>query len=285
MKLTLEKIKNMSDNDKILYEKFIRRFLCKLSPTELRKAQIILYKEPSLISRARKNINKSFKVIKSKRINLDKRVIHITKTESEFSNCNSQSKFCTKCKEFKMLSEFPKHSNCCKDCKKISSIDYDVIILEGYGKECKQCLDFNTWDKYVYCKNTSDKKSIYCRDCLSLNAKLRLQTNLNLRLSHTLRGRINTVLKENKKSASTEELIGCTIDEFKYRFERLFMPGMTWDNHGTGKNGKGMQEWHIDHIIPCAKFDLSKPEEQRKCFNWSNLQPLWAKENLEKSDN
>jgi len=60
------------------------------------------------------------------------------------------------------------------------------------------------------------------------------------------------------------------------------MPGMTWDNHGTGKNGKGMKEWHIDHIIPCCKFNLSKDEEQRKCFHYSNLQPLWASDNMKK---
>jgi len=57
---------------------------------------------------------------------------------------------------------------------------------------------------------------------------------------------------------------------------------MTWDNHGTGHNGKGMKEWHIDHIKPCASFDLSKPSQQRKCFHYSNMQPLWAKDNLKK---
>ena len=51
---------------------------------------------------------------------------------------------------------------------------------------------------------------------------------------------------------------------------------MTWENHTT-------HGWHIDHVKPCAVFDLSKPEEQKKCFHYTNLQPLWAKENLSKS--
>jgi hypothetical protein len=52
---------------------------------------------------------------------------------------------------------------------------------------------------------------------------------------------------------------------------------MTWQNYGY-------YGWHIDHIKPCASFDLRKPSEQRKCFHYSNLQPLWAKDNLQKSD-
>lgn len=58
-----------------------------------------------------------------------------------------------------------------------------------------------------------------------------------------------------------------------------FEPGMTWDNLGKGEG-----KWQIDHIIPCSYFDLTKEENQRICFNYRNLQPLWAKDNLEKSN-
>ena len=78
-----------------------------------------------------------------------------------------------------------------------------------------------------------------------------------------------------KKKDSTIELLGCSIDELKIHLQNQFKEGMTWQNHG---------EWHIDHIIPCAAFDLSKKENCLKCFNYKNLQPLWAHENLSKSD-
>lgn len=52
---------------------------------------------------------------------------------------------------------------------------------------------------------------------------------------------------------------------------------MSWENRGNFG-------WHVDHIKPCASFDLTKPEEQAKCFHYTNLQPLWARENIAKGD-
>jgi hypothetical protein len=153
------------------------------------------------------------------------------------------------------------------------------------GKECCQCLDFKSWDEFCYDQNTKDNKSLYCKECRNQNMKLKRLTNINLRLSMSIRNRINTVLKKNIKSDSTFILIGCSIDELKVHIERQFKPGMSWNNYGRGWNKKGMQEWHIDHIIPCSKFDLTNEIEQRKCFHFTNLQPLWASENLNKSKN
>jgi hypothetical protein len=82
-------------------------------------------------------------------------------------------------------------------------------------------------------------------------------------------------LHKAKKSESTIELTGCTIDELRVHLSSLFLPGMTWDNYG--KYG-----WHIDHVKPCAAFDLTDPEQQKECFNYTNLQPLWAVDNLKK---
>ena len=65
--------------------------------------------------------------------------------------------------------------------------------------------------------------------------------------------------------------------------ESKFQPGMTWKNYGN-PNGDHTNCWHIDHIIPCASFDLSDPEQQVKCFHYTNLQPLWAKDNIRKKD-
>ena len=79
------------------------------------------------------------------------------------------------------------------------------------------------------------------------------------------------------------ELIGCTSDKMKAHLEAQFSPGMTWDNYGH-PNGGYTAGWHIDHIIPCAAFDLTDPVEQKQCFHYTNLQPLWAEDNLKKGD-
>ena len=69
--------------------------------------------------------------------------------------------------------------------------------------------------------------------------------------------------------------MGCSIEELKIHLEKQFRDGMSWNNYG-------MYGWHIDHIKPCSAFDLTDLEQQKICFHYSNLQPLWAKENLSK---
>lgn len=70
-------------------------------------------------------------------------------------------------------------------------------------------------------------------------------------------------------------LFGCVIGELRQHIERQWLCGMSWDNYGV----KG---WHIDHIRPIVSFDLSDPEQQKMCFHWTNLQPLWAEDNIRK---
>jgi hypothetical protein len=95
------------------------------------------------------------------------------------------------------------------------------------------------------------------------------------RLRVTLSCRICNALKVGtKKSAGTLELVGCSIQELRAWLARQFRPGMTWDNYGP--------VWHIDHRKPCASFNLADPAQQRVCFHYSNLQPLFALENLQK---
>lgn len=96
-----------------------------------------------------------------------------------------------------------------------------------------------------------------------------------VRLIKNLRRRLHHVMADNCKSAGTLALLGCSTDQFFGHLEIRFEPGMTWENYGP--------MWHVDHIRPCAAFDFSDPKQQRACFNWNNLQPLWAKENLMKS--
>jgi hypothetical protein len=110
---------------------------------------------------------------------------------------------------------------------------------------------------------------------INFNKKQRIHRDIKFKILCNLRTRIYLVLKKNIKSETTIKLIGCSVDKLKNHLKSKFKKGMTWNNYG---------KWHIDHIIPCASFDLSKSSEQKQCFNWQNLQPLWAKENLIKQD-
>ena len=98
-------------------------------------------------------------------------------------------------------------------------------------------------------------------------------SNVSFRIQRNCQKRIWDAVKGNCKSAPTKALIGCSADELKTHLESRFTEGMTLDNYG---------EWHVDHIKPCASFDLSAPHEQVLCFHYSNLQPLWAKDNMSK---
>ena len=96
------------------------------------------------------------------------------------------------------------------------------------------------------------------------------------RLRHSLRERCRQLLIGKVKPYSYTKSIGCTYEELVKYIESKFTEGMNWDNYGR----KG---WHIDHIKPCASFDLSNYEQQKQCFHYTNLQPFWWKDNLEKA--
>lgn len=108
--------------------------------------------------------------------------------------------------------------------------------------------------------------------------KNKRKTDPEYRILLSLRSRLNKVLKSQgtKKSDHTMELVGCSIKYLIKHIESQFDDKMTWDNYG--KNG-----WHIDHIRPCVTFDLIRQEEQRKCFNYKNLRPLWEPDNWKKN--
>jgi hypothetical protein len=105
----------------------------------------------------------------------------------------------------------------------------------------------------------------------------RRRRDVDYRLRLTLRNRLCAAISrgKGKKIESSISLVGCTVFELRAHLESQFQPGMTWDNYG-------LHGWHIDHIIPCASFDLTDPEQQKACFHYTNLQPLWAEDNLKK---
>tara|TARA_A100001011_G_C14050953_1_gene731828 strand:- start:108 stop:707 length:600 start_codon:yes stop_codon:yes gene_type:complete len=92
----------------------------------------------------------------------------------------------------------------------------------------------------------------------------------------SVRNRIKIwTFKNVGKRENMEDIIGCSRQFLREYLKRKFKPGMTWDNHGL---------WHIDHIVPLKKFDPNSIEDVKKANHYTNLQPLWASENIRKKD-
>ena len=126
-------------------------------------------------------------------------------------------------------------------------------------------------------------EQLISNDIYMLEYKKEVNKNIRQRykdifISERLRAKVSTGLKSKSeiKLNIYNELIGCSINELKAHLESKFQDEMTWDNYGNGG-------WHIDHKKPCQDFDLTDAEEQKKCFHYKNLQPLWAMDNFFKN--
>lgn len=98
-----------------------------------------------------------------------------------------------------------------------------------------------------------------------------LDKNIGAKLAARIRTRLYLAIKD--KSLSLPEYLGCTTQVLMAHLQSQFQSGMSWDNYG---------EWHIDHIAPLSSFNLEEPEELARACHYSNLQPLWAGDNLRK---
>lgn len=96
------------------------------------------------------------------------------------------------------------------------------------------------------------------------------ERSIDTRIKDNLRRRLSKTLKDTPRNKKAFELLGCGIKHFKKHLENGFLEGMSWNNYG---------EWHIDHIIPCMTFDMTKNYNHSKCFNYKNMRPLWADDN------
>lgn len=167
--------------------------------------------------------------------------------------------------------------------------------LSDDGKlRCKKCSAnkgykrYSGTDKKKACQKryrNSDKGKLHYKEIVTKSESFRkaqrnyqnkaYNENTNYKLCKTLRNRLRDVLKNDRKLGLAVRNLGCTIEELKRHLEDQFQEGMTWDNWG---------EWHIDHIIPLSSFDLSDREQLLKACHYTNLQPLWAKYNILKSN-
>lgn len=147
----------------------------------------------------------------------------------------------------------------------------------GYGKRqvilnvCEHCgVEF-----------TSQRKSRWCSPVCRAGSwtKQKLATDPAFRVMQRQLKRLRQALKTQgvPRNKRVNKGFGCSALDLKAHLEALFLPGMSWENYGY--NG-----WHVDHIRPIASFDLNDPEQFAQCFHYTNLQPLWAADNLAKSD-
>lgn len=122
-------------------------------------------------------------------------------------------------------------------------------------------------------RNNKEKFYAYRKEQRRTNPQYKIACNLRTYIYQRIGGKI-----DNGRSRF-RDIVGCEIEELKAHLEAHFQPGMTWGNYGK-LDGK----WSIDHTRPCASYDLSKEDQQKECFNFSNLRPMWWRENLMKSD-
>lgn len=211
-------------------------------------------------------------------------------------------KKCYKCQEIKSDEEFCKNKrykdglhDICKTCKKEYNIQNEDKIKEYRGKTRKKAIEYSEKYRSVpknreimkkqnmgYYKNKT-KEEIRENNKKSIESgykkrwsRERYKNNLNHKLSMILRVRLLDALKgKANKTQSAICLLGCSIEQFKEHLENQFRPEMTWENHG--------EMWEVDHIISCNSFDLTDYEQQKQCFHYSNIQPLFKTTEIAKN--
>ncbi len=219
-------------------------------------------------------------------------------------------KKCSKCNKNKQLSDFGKNKSrgnglnyWCKICQNIATKTWRINNKEYTRKQSKKWHDEHPdyehnryienivnirkqsalWKennkirsaksvKNYYKKNKkkiSEYQKVYRKRRRKIDPVFKLSLNLRTRLYHALNG--------NAKNGSAIKDLGCSVKELKIYLEKQFANGMTWDNWA-------LDGWHIDHIIPLSSFDLTNMEQMKQACHYTNLQPLWAKDNLSKSN-
>lgn len=191
------------------------------------------------------------------------------------------NKNCTCCKAQKSINEFYKNAKKkdglqpnCKECAKKSSNAWKVKNVE---KSNAITLRSREKDRNAYLKKAKDRAVTWRLNNPGYSNRYqtaRKQIDSNFKLISQIRNLILICFKSKgyKKNTKTEQLLGCSFNEFKNHIEKQFLDGMSWDNRG---------QWHIDHITPMR---IAKTKEEIVALNhYTNLRPLWASDNLTKN--
>ena len=170
-----------------------------------------------------------------------------------------------------------KYSKKYRDKNKKNIKEYREKNKEAIVEYYKKYYQKNKEIKKKYLKKWRKENKKFINTYITKWQKEKRKNDVNFKLKTNLRRRMNEVLRRNKNKKRTIEFLDCSIDELWKYLESKFKPGMTKENYG-------LYGWHIDHKIPCAAFDFRCPVQQLACFHYSNLQPLWAKDNIKKGD-
>ena len=157
----------------------------------------------------------------------------------------------------------------CSECGRV--MPFDMFSKSGASQHtCRDCASRRTMGAYY--SKTPEKRRADGRKWWSTMTE-NPTTKQYYMLRRRMASRINHALKGSKAcSAMLPRLIGCSIGQLRRYLEVQFDGGMTWENHS-------IDGWHIDHVIPLASFDYNDAAQQKEAWHYSNLRPLWAKEN------
>jgi hypothetical protein len=216
----------------------------------------------------------------------------------------SLNKICIKCNQLKSLQEFSwlnkakdlRQSWCKKcfkqyrqECKKETkqyNKQYYQNNKQEINQQSKQWRQDNPEYDKQWRRNNPNYNQYYYQDNQkkiqqqqNQYIKNRLRTDIQYKLQHNLRSRLNKTIQNNQKAGSAIRDLDCSIDWFKGWLEMQWEDGMTWDNYG---NKKG--QWNIDHIKPLSSFDLTNREQLKSACHWTNLQPMWHLDNIKKGN-
>jgi len=195
-----------------------------------------------------------------------------------------EHKWCCRCKELKLLSNFHKNKKNldnldgrCKACRQVAAQIRYKKKRKHILKICKEYQQKNRKKISAYQLKWQNEN----RDRVNLlkrkRQKERRQNDPAWAIKQDIGSRLNHIIGNRQKCASTLRLLKCSKLKLMGHLESQFSQYMTW--HNRGKHG-----WHIDHRIPCTAFNMENPLEQRVCWWYKNLQPMWAKENIVKRD-
>ena len=191
-------------------------------------------------------------------------------------DCQIEKDIC----EFYFRKETNKYRTNCKECvknlcKRYRTENYNKVIDSKkeyyYNNQNKCCERSRNW--YENNKEIKNQKhTVYMRTRRQNDTEFKIYSNIQSRIYSALK----THIIDNKKKESTLNIIGCSIEFYKNWLEFQFNQNMNWSNHG--------EYWHIDHVKPCASFNLLEENQIKECFNWTNVRPIEKIANLIKND-